>query len=346
MFLKIKNRVDRELKEYSLEIEKTYRLNSLSPLLFRSIKEYILREGKRVRPILFCIGYLGFAKKPSAGLFRSAISLELLHDFMLIHDDIIDKSDIRRGKPAMHVILKNKIPKNKGIKFNGQDLAIVTGDVIYAMALDAFLSIREEPKRKELALKKLILAALYTGSGEFMELLLGAKQIDKVNKNEVYKIYDYKTANYTFASPLAMGATLAGADKRQTLKLLQYGMCLGRAFQIKDDIIGTFAKSSEIGKSNLTDLAEAKKTILLWHAYNNCGGREKKIMKRILTMGCAKEAELKQIRGIILKSKSLQYAKNEIKSLIDRSKKILASTKIKHNYRKALEDFSGKILKV
>ncbi|MDD3087840.1 MAG: polyprenyl synthetase family protein [Candidatus Omnitrophica bacterium] len=346
MFLKIKKRIDRELKEYSLGIEKTYHLNSLSPLLFKSIKEYILREGKRVRPILFCIGYLGFSKKPSAGLFRSAISLELLHDFMLIHDDIIDKSDIRRGKPAMHVMLNKKIPKNKGIKFNGQDMAIVTGDVIYAMALDAFLSIKEEPKRKELALKKLILAALYTGSGEFIELLLGAKQIDKVNKNEVYKIYDYKTANYTFASPLAMGATLAGADKKQILKLLQYGMCLGRAFQIKDDIIGTFAKSSEIGKSNLTDLAEAKKTILLWHAYNNCSGGEKKIMKKILSMGCAGRAELKQIRSIILKSKSLRYAKDEIKSLIDRSRRILVSTKIKHHYRKALEDFSEKILKV
>ncbi|OQB10318.1 MAG: Octaprenyl-diphosphate synthase [Candidatus Omnitrophica bacterium ADurb.Bin205] len=346
MFLKIKKRIDRELKKYSLEIEKTYHLNTLSPLLFKSIKEYILREGKRVRPILFCIGYLGFAKRPARGLFKSAISLELLHDFMLIHDDIIDKSDIRRGKPAMHVVLDKKIPKNKGVKFNGQDMAIVTGDVIYAMALDAFLSIEEKPKRKELALKKLILAALYTGSGEFIELLLGAKQIEKVNKNEVYKIYDYKTANYTFASPLAMGATLAGAENGQILKLLQYGMFLGRAFQIKDDIIGTFSKSSEIGKSNLTDLTEAKKTILLWHAYNNCSGREKKIMKKILAMGRVREAQLKQIRSIILKSKSLKYAKDEIKSLIAKSKNILESIKIKHNYRKAIEDFSEKILKV
>ncbi len=346
MFLKIKKRIDRELKKYSLEIEKTYHLNTLSPLLFKSIKEYILREGKRVRPILFSIGYLGFTKRPARGLFRSAISLELLHDFMLIHDDIIDKSDIRRGKPAMHVVLDKKIPKNRGVKFNGQDMAIVTGDVIYAMALDAFLSIKEEPKRKELALRKLILAALYTGSGEFIELLLGAKQIERVNKNEIYKIYDYKTANYTFASPLAMGATLAGADKKQIRKLLQYGMCLGRAFQIKDDIIGTFSKSSEIGKSNLTDLTEAKKTILLWHAYNNCSGSEKKIMKKILTMGRVKKAQLKQIRSIILKSKSLQYAKNEIKSLIAKSKGILESIKIKDNYRKAIEDFSNKILKV
>ena len=103
---------------------------------------------------------------------------------MLIHDDIIDKSDKRRGKPAMHALLRNSLIQNNKIKFNGEDLAIVVGDVMYAMALDAFLAIRENLRRKESALKKLFLAALYTGSGEFIELLLGIKKIEKVAKTD------------------------------------------------------------------------------------------------------------------------------------------------------------------
>jgi geranylgeranyl diphosphate synthase type I len=346
MFLKIKKKFERELKEYALNINRTYHLTGLSPLLYKSIKEFILRDGKRIRPVLFCIGYLGFAAKPAAGLFKSAISLELLHDFMLIHDDIIDKSDTRRGRPAMHVMLNRQLLGNKNLKFNGRDMAIVTGDIIYAMALDAFLSIKEKPKRKESALRKFILAALYTGSGEFIELLLGTEPIEKVAKSDIYKIYDCKTANYTFASPLAMGAALAGANKEQINKLLQYGMQLGRAFQIKDDIIGTFGKSSDIGKSNLTDLAEAKKTILIWHAYNHADRKDKSVIKKALSGKIADRSGLEKIRGILIKTGSLSYAKDEVKYLLDKSDKIIKSLKMNNLYRKTLQEFSKEILKV
>ena len=113
MFLKIKIRVEKELSAYARSIDKVYSLNKLSPILFKSIKEFILRDGKRIRPVLFCIGYLGFSKRTPRGLWRSALSLELLHDFMLVHDDIIDKSDMRRGKPSMHALLKHCFYKNK-----------------------------------------------------------------------------------------------------------------------------------------------------------------------------------------------------------------------------------------
>jgi len=346
MYLKIKKLIEQEIRDYTRKMDRIYGLKRLSPLLFNNIREFILREGKRVRPVLFCIGYLGFAKKIPSGLYRSAISLELLHDFMLVHDDIIDKSQTRRGKPSMHAMLNLSLKTKKNLKFSGEDLTIVIGDVIYAMALDAFLAVKEMAIRKELALKKLISAALYTGSGEFIELLLGAKPIEKVTKKDVYKIYDYKTANYTFASPLTMGAILAGARKDNVEKLFDYGMCLGRAFQIKDDIIGTFGESSVIGKSNLTDLAEAKKTILIWHAYNHTSRKNQNIIKRIFRKNLIGKIELNQIRKLLLEAKSLQYAKNEIKTLEDNAKSILNSLAIKPNYRKALSEFSERILKI
>jgi geranylgeranyl diphosphate synthase type I len=264
---------------------------------------------------------------------------------MLVHDDIIDKSDTRRGKPSMHSLF-NKYLKGKKVKFNGEDLSIVVGDVIYAMALDAFLAVDENLARKELALKKLISAALYTGSGEFIELLLGEKPIERTTKNDIYKIYDYKTANYTFASPLTMGAILAGAKKEEINKLLNYGMNLGRAFQIKDDIIGTFGDTKQTGKSNLTDISEAKKTVLIWYAHRKSGHKDRTKIKRVFSGKDSGEKEWDEIRKIILKSGSLDYAKKEIESLLDKSDKIIKTSRINKEYLEALINFSREILSI
>jgi len=344
MFLKIKNRIEKELSAYIGSINKLYSLNKLSPILSKHIKEFICRDGKRIRPILFCIGYLGFSKKAPLGLYRSSLSLELLHDFLLVHDDIIDKSDQRRGKPSMHALLRNSLGQNKKAKFNGEDLAIVVGDVMYAMGLDAFLAVRENTRRKEQALKKLFLAALYTGSGEFIELLLGIKPIEKVTRKDIYKIYDYKTANYTFASPLTMGATLAGAKPGQIKKLYSYGMLLGRAFQIKDDIIGTFGEIGQIGKSNLTDIKEAKRTLLIWYAFNHASEKGKLMIKRILENKITNNTELIKIRSMITDTGALAYAQGQIKYLYTQALNQIQGLNLNQKYKQALDNFSHKIL--
>jgi len=346
MFLKIKNRLENELSLYIRSINKTYSLSSLSPLLFSSIKEFISRKGKRIRPILFCIGYLSFSKKEAPGLYRSALSLELLHDFLLVHDDIIDKSDTRRGHPSMHATLNNHFKNQKELKFSGEDLSIVIGDMMYAMALDAFLAVKESPERKDKALKKLISATLYTASGEFIELLLSSKPMEEITKNDIYKIYDYKTANYTFASPLIMGALLGGAKENQIKILFSYGMSLGRAFQIKDDIIGTFGEEAKTGKSNLSDISEAKRTLLIWHAYNHSNKKNKRAIKKVFSGKSAGKIELLKIRKIILESGSLNYARNEIKRLTSEAECNIRSINIRKDYRKALEDFTKEILSI
>jgi geranylgeranyl diphosphate synthase type I len=346
MFLQIKNRIEKELHAYAGSINKLYSLNKLSPVLFKNIKKFICRDGKRVRPILFCIGYLGFSKNEPSGLYRSALSLELLHDFMLVHDDIIDKSDQRRGKPAMHILLSNSLSQNKKAKFNGQDLAIVAGDVMYAMGLDAFLAVREKLPRKEAALKKLFQAALYTGSGEFIELLLGIKPIEKVTQQDIYKIYDCKTANYTFASPLTMGAILAGAKPPQIKKLYSYGILLGRAFQIKDDIIGIFGTVKEIGKSNLTDIKEAKRTLLAWYAFNHAEKKDRQTIKKIMDNKITKDTQLIKMRSIITETGALTYAKNQIKYLYAQALNKIQGLNMNQKYKQTLDNFSQKILKI
>lgn len=346
MLLKIRNKIEFELLHYVRDIDKLYSLNSISPVLLNSIKNFISRKGKRVRPILFILSYLGFKKQAARCLYRSALSLELLHDFLLVHDDIIDNSAMRRGQFSMHAMLNKHLIKYKNIKFDGEDLAILSGDIMYAMALDAFLSVQEDLHRKELALKKLNQAVFYTGTGEFIELLYGIRNIDQLTQKDIYRIYDYKTANYTFATPLCMGAILAGAAKTQIDMLLSYGIYLGRAFQIKDDIIGLFGKEGEIGKSNLTDLQESKKTILVWYAYHNSGSKDKTAIKKILAKTDVDRTDLLKMRSIIETSGTLTYAKKEINTLIKKAESLNACLRMRKEYKNALFSYSKDLMEL
>jgi len=192
---------------------------------------------------------------------------------------------------------------------------------MYTMDLDAFLAVKENMQHKEATLKKLISAVLYTGSGEFIELLLGIKPLEKVTQKDIYKIYDYKTANYNFASPLTTGAALAGAKANQIKRLFSYALLLGRAFQIKDDIIGTFGEEKKTGKSNLTDIKEAKRTLLIWYAFNRADRKDRFIIKKIVEGRSIRSVDLLKIRKVIIETGALAYVKNQIKYLLSKAKK-------------------------
>ncbi len=339
MFCQIKKKIDANLLTFINQLDKKYSLSSISPILFRKIKDFSLRKGKRIRPALFVIGYKGYADKTAKGLYQSALSIELLHDFMLIHDDIIDKSLTRRGKASLHASFDKYLEKNKKVKFNGSDLSIVVGDIIYALAINAFLSIRVGFSRKEKALENFVKAAVFTGSGEFIELINGIKPLEKLKKSDVYKIYDHKTAFYTFSCPLSTGAILAGAKEKELTKINEYGKYIGRAFQIKDDILGIFAGEKKTGKSQTSDLQEGKKTLLIFYAYKNCSKSRQKQIKKIFSKEKINPADLKQIQKIIIESNGLDSAKKEIRRLTAKSQLILDSLVMKKTYKKALRDY-------
>ena len=296
--------------------------------------------------MLFIIGYLGFSNRQPQGLYKSALSLEFMHDFMLVHDDIIDKSDLRRGSPSMHILLNNYLKKFGEVKFKGEDLAIVIGDLIYALGLRAFLCVKADQKFKEKALSKFIDATVYTACGEFNELLSTIKDISKITREEIYKIYDFKTACYTFATPLSMGALLAGAQDTQAERLFQYGMLTGRAFQIKDDILGIFARESDIGKSVLSDIKEAKKTLLIWHAYHHSSRKDKFTIESVFSKDNVNRSDLLKLRKLINASGALDYARREILRLTNQAKNLLCRSAMKSKYKCLLLSYTNEILSI
>ncbi|MCA9398764.1 MAG: polyprenyl synthetase family protein, partial [Candidatus Omnitrophica bacterium] len=273
----IRKKIDQSLAIFMDRIKEDYKLHLVSPVLYESIREFSLRKGKRIRPVLLILSYLGYCPKNKRiphSLYNASTCIELLHNFMLIHDDIIDRSNLRRGKPTLHKLLGKAIKSDDPEKL-GSDLAIIAGDIVYALAIDAFLSIKEDPLRKEKALKYFIQTAAFTAMGEFVDTIHGVKNVNKIKENDVYLNYTLKTARYTFDCPLVTGAILAGAPQNDIKRLSELGILIGQAFQIQDDVIGIFGSEKNIGKSILSDLAESKKTLLVCHAYETLKGKKR-----------------------------------------------------------------------
>ncbi len=340
MIESIRKNIDLSLATFMDNIKKDYKMHLVSPVLYESIREFSLREGKRIRPLLMILSYKGYhpsKKRIPSSLYNASTCIELLHNFMLIHDDIIDRSDLRRGKPTLHKILGKIIP-TKDSKKLGYDLAIIAGDIVYAFAIDAFLSIKECKERKERALKYFIQTAAFTAMGEFIDTLHGVEKLNKIKEKDVFLNYTLKTARYTFDCPLVTGAILAGAPEKDIKKLSKLGILVGQAFQIQDDIIGIFGSEKKIGKSILSDLAESKKTLLVSHAYENLSSSKRREFMKYFNKPRKTYKDLVAVRKIFIKAGSLDYCMKEISTRVAKSFKIMESLKMAPKYKKVIHD--------
>ncbi len=327
----IKQNVNLHLAQFVDKAKREYKLDEINPYLYKCIKDFCLRDGKRIRPILLILSYKGYSpktKRVSSSLYSASTSIEMLHNFMLIHDDIIDKSDLRRGKPTMHKML-GKIIKTDSPDTLGCDLAIVAGDLIYALAIDSFLSIKEESSRKQKALKYFTQTVTFTAMGEFIDTLDGLKQVKDIKEKDVLLNYSLKTARYTFENPLVIGAILAGADNKEIKKLEKIGLLIGQAFQIQDDIIGMFDTEKNIGKSLLSDLSELKKTMLVCHAYENLSAPQRKKFLNIFNKEKKSLEDLEDVKEIFLNAGSLEYCLRQVQQRVEKSTKLLDNLKMR-----------------
>ncbi len=335
MIEKIRANIDKSLASFLRTVQKEYKLHLVSPLLFESICDFTLREGKRLRPLLLILTFKAYSpstKAISKKLYNASTCMEFLHNFMLIHDDIIDRSDLRRGKPTMHKILAHTIKSEDPDKL-GIDLGIIAGDIVYALAIDAFLSIDAPLERKERALKYFIQTAAFTAMGEFIDTVKGVDDIKHVTEADVYLNYTLKTARYTFDCPMVTGAILAGASNAEIKRISTFGILIGQAFQIQDDIIGMFETEKNIGKSILSDLAEGKKTILTIHAYRTLKGKTKAEFLSILNKKTKTLKDLETVKAMLIKSGSLKYALDALETRLKKSQTLLSKLSMNAQYK-------------
>ncbi len=259
-----KSKIDGVLRELISEFLDMPLLRASFPQMVPAFTEFALRPGKRIRPLVFVSSYLAAKGSPDYGLYRSASALELLHLFALIHDDVVDGSDFRRGGESLHRIFEG-VPGIGGAP-EGKNLAVIIGDALYAFAISKFMEKAEEPENRRRALEALLEAAEQTGKGQMLELLFSSKSPHAVTRDEVFEIYDLKTSAYTFAGPLVAGALMAGAGDTVTPKLRKAGIMFGRAYQMMDDLCECMESLSN-GRVP-ADLTGGRKTVITWYLFH------------------------------------------------------------------------------
>lgn len=200
------------------------------------LKEFSLRPAKRIRAILVNYGYFLAGGKNRKAILESSIFIELIHNYLLIHDDIMDQDKIRRGGPTVHC-------SYQGSEHYGMSMALVVGDMANALGYEVLAGSDFPDSYKIRAIEKLNQILYLTGYGQMFEFWLGKS---KRQAQDILEIYRNKTALYTFVGPLQIGAILAGASPEFLQKIEKFALPLGIAFQIKDDIQDLSSNSLDI----------------------------------------------------------------------------------------------------
>ncbi len=237
-------------------------------------KEFCLRKGKRIRPLLFILSYLGHSghdidQPVPPDVLKSAAGLELLHTFAIIHDDLLDNSTIRRHGPTLQHALNNRHVS----LIETRNRSIIWGDLLYAGAIRMFSSIQVPSQHVNQAVEFILKVSERTCTGQLLDVSNNSETTKNWSLFEMMRFYDLKTALYSFACPLVSGAILAGAESEIFLALYKAGLYLGRAFQILDDISEIPSNKKSISNSTLqsqvtlwSDFDNNRPTILFWHS--------------------------------------------------------------------------------
>ncbi|MFW9929377.1 MAG: polyprenyl synthetase family protein, partial [Candidatus Thorarchaeota archaeon] len=287
-----------------------------------------LRGGKRLRASLVEIGYLLFQRSneipDSIGkiILQIGGAMELLQSFFLIHDDIIDNSALRRGLETLHLIWARKYDDDFHL---GESMGILSGNYALITVYRIFENLTDVSMETKLSLYTLLNQVIQdTLAGQILDVIVSNKSLDDANEEEILEIMRLKTAKYTILAPLQFGAILAGIPLKQLNALDNFSIPFGLAFQISDDILGTFGKEIKTGKSTNSDLMEGKKTLFILNAYEKCNLEEKQIFLNVLGKNNKTDKEYDKIREIIQKYKSLEYSQSKIEEYVQLGKKSLA----------------------
>jgi len=305
--------------------------------LLDEILRLVEAGGKRIRP-LFCFwGYRAAGGVLGTEIARAGAAIELLHTCAIIHDDVLDGSERRRGEPASHRALMHGGPDPERF---GRAAAVLAGDLAHVLA-DRMLVESGFPAPAVLAafgsFNRMRMEAV---GGEFLDLLTtrGAAPttVPPPSEADSRRIASLKSGSYTVVGPLQMGATLAGAGPGLLDALARYARPLGEAFQLRDDVLGAFGDPSVTGKDCDSDLREGKMTTLVAKLWRMGSERERRLVERRLGRHDVTPQEIEELRAGMRGSGALSEALGLIRALAARATGTLEGVPLTAEVRDAL----------
>jgi len=291
--------ISRELKKLSSG------LSSHHSLLYEPVNHSLGSGGKLIRPILVLLGCKMYCDNALRAM-HAATAIELFHNFTLIHDDIMDRSELRRKRPTVY-------------KKWGSDTAILSGDAVLILAMKELEKIPSR-RRKEV-FDVFLSSALKVCEGQEMDMRF--EKARGVNEASYLRMIECKTAVLLGAS-LQIGALIGGATWKESQKLFRYGILIGTAFQLKDDLLDVFGNKHKTGKQQGTDIRNKKKTWLWIRARSE--GKD--------------PGKIRNVAGVIRLYRDLhldEAGKQKQDQLMRKASKVLETTKCSASEKKKLE---------
>jgi geranylgeranyl diphosphate synthase, type I len=294
-----------------------------------AVEELALRGGKRMRAALVAAGFAA-RKVDSPEAAASAISwapcepammaVELLQTYLLIHDDWMDDDDVRRGGPAVHVLLRERL----GTRALGDTAAILAGDLASGYAQEALLETELPADRVLRASRAFARIQVEVVTGQLAEMRAAEGTAAAAQPlPSVETIHALKTASYTVTGPLLLGATLAGADDARCAELERFGRPLGIAFQLRDDLLGVFGDPSATGKPVWNDIRQGKRTALVNELRGDA--RAEAMLARVLGKPDASEADLEAVVRMMEERGARGRVEARVRELCDEALRVLAA---------------------
>ncbi|HRY82315.1 MAG TPA: polyprenyl synthetase family protein [Candidatus Moranbacteria bacterium] len=348
MLKNYKKRVEPYLCDYfNRKIKEAKKLDSLAVQAVKMIADFTMAGGKRIRPALVYYGYLASGGKDGKEIIEASMGIELIHSFLLIHDDIIDRDKLRHGVMTVHEkyrkIGERISPKKDNAHF-GNSMAIVAGDLAYSMANEIIFNAKFPPEIIIKALDKLQDIVYATIPGEMLDVVMENR--GRTTEKEILRMFEGKTSRYTFEGPLHFGSILSGNSVEMLPAFSRYSLPLGKAFQLRDDILGVFGTEKKLGKSVGADVTEGKQTLLLIKALEKSNASQKKIIQKCLGKKDLSKNELEEFRQVIRETGSLEYCQNLSEKFVAEALEALKKIKFKNEEaKKFLEGIAQYIIK-
>jgi geranylgeranyl diphosphate synthase, type I len=303
--------------------------------------EALLAGGKRLRPAFCYWGWRGAGGRDCPEIIAAAAALELLHASALVHDDVMDGSDTRRGQPSLH---RSFAARHAGSGWHGSaesfgvGAAILLGDLLLSWTDEMFQASGLPAEATERGHRVLSVMRTELMAGQYLDLL---EQVSGAGTVEsALRVASFKSAKYTVERPLHLGAALAGAPDDVVSVYTRYGLPLGTAFQLRDDVLGMFGDPAQTGKPAGDDLREGKRTVLVAVAFAKASPAQGAALAGRLGDPLLDQAGVAEIQEIIRATGALLACEELIKRYLSEALAALTGAPVTADAKEALAELA------
>jgi geranylgeranyl diphosphate synthase type I len=293
--------IEKKLRDYFVEVKKqAVGYHPFIAKVYSDLEEFVLRRGKRLASYSTLLTYQGYADKVDSSILNVCVGIELYRHCILVHDDLVDRDNLRRGERTLHKVFV----EDRDDRF-GEGTAIFVGNIAYALATQAIIDsgFSEEKVAKSL----LLLSKGYeeVNESQILDLLFEHEDVD-VNE---WRIMASKRAASLFKVTMLIGAILNGASESDQQILEEAAVNMGYSFDIQDDIIDTFSKEKEYGRPSCRDIASGKKPLHIIYALNVANREKAGSLRNFIDKKNLSQKDVDLIRALIEESGGLDTAK-------------------------------------